>query len=401
MSSSMSLLRISILLILIGMVGTFAADMYAPALPVIATALKTSHKWSRLSLSFYFLSYAILPLLYGPLADRYGRRPILLIGMVITCLGTIICALAANIALLILGRIVQGSGAAASGVLSRTLARDLMHGKQLAHTNSYISMFFLFAPIIAPAIGGSLEMHFGWRSIFWALLILIAILTITLTYVLPETMHHKPQKLHVKTIVRKYLELMTRPHFLGNALCSGMALSGILVYYTLAPFLFQHTFGFTTQQFGFLSAVVLVTAFGGRFLNTIWIEKIGMLHTMRRGIWLMLIGGASMLTSAYWSNVWAIVLPLIIFLTGTGMIYNNATAAALTPFGRIAGKASAVYSFIQLLAGGCMSGIASHLSADTGLSLALLLTGAAVIALLAFYYLVGGTQTEHTLVSDD
>jgi len=248
---------LTLLIILSGVMGVFASDMYVPSLPAIADAFSVSSRWVELTVAWYLFALAGSQLIYGPVSDKFGRRHILLFGLAVMVFGSLLCALAGSITGLIAARFIQGLGAGACLALARAITRDSFSGSDLAYVGSIFSLFAGFIPCVAPVLGGYFQHYLGWQSVF-AFLALYSFVVWWLVYKgLPET--HQPQSEHslrISKVLANYAMLLRSRAFMGHVLSAAMAVSGILVYYTMSPFLLQNVLGLSPVAYGWLVLVV-------------------------------------------------------------------------------------------------------------------------------------------------
>lgn len=373
------------LLCLFAIIVPFMADSYTPSLPAIAHHFNGKVSEVQLTITLYLLGVALSQLIYGPLSDIFGRRPIILIGLAITLLGSLICSVAQSISMILIGRLITGMGAGASVALSRAIMRDCYAGASMARVGSYTGIFYTLAFALAPALGGLIQGKFGWRMNFIVIAFVIAgTLFITLRY-LPETHllpHHTTRQ--IKVIIKQYFMLLTSPVFLGYVLLTSVAYSGFIAYYTAAPFLFITELQLTPEHFGFLSLAIAIGLFLGMYINARLVIVIGINIMLWIGLVAMTMSGLWMLSLAYLGHITvaAVLLPVVLFSTASGFLFSNAMTHALHPFGHIAGIAGGLYGCLQVLTGSATSLLLSHFHQNTQLPLAIIFTSLGVIGLV-------------------
>ena len=219
--------------------------------------------------SDYLLGLGCSPLIFGPLSDRFGRRSVLLFGLVVALIGSLICVLSNSINLLIFGRFIQAAGVASGLTLTRTMASDVFQGARLAQIGSYVGMLFGIMPAIAPVIGGYIEEAFGWRANFEFLLLLIAAIFVWVLLVVPETSQTRSRHAtRPKILIKTYWSLISHKRFIVYPVVAGLVFSTLMVYLTISPFLFQSVMGYTPVQFGWLALIISAGIMMGSFLNT-------------------------------------------------------------------------------------------------------------------------------------
>lgn len=366
----------------------FAADIYAPSLPAIAADFHTSIDLSQWSMAIYMLGVAITLLIYGPISDGVGRKSPMITGLGIMIIGSFICLFAPNIDFLIVGRFIQGCGAGACAGLWRSIFRDVFTGEQLAKYGSYFTVFIMFIVPAAPALGGYLQQYFGWRASFAFMSFYSIFALFAIIFAFQETsIHHHKEKLKLSYVKTTFRQLMLSPIFMGVTLCTFLSYGAFFAWLTAGPVLLIHVVGISPLAFG------LITFFGGGiayalagWINGRVVKRFGMSNMMRFGWSVMILSGLLMLIG-YWlfgSNVWVIVIPMVLFYFGSTFIWPNAFATAFTPFGQIAGYAGALYGFMQIGGGAAMSALITYLPETNQVPLALVFIFASILAWLIY-----------------
>ncbi len=365
--------------------GTMASDMYVPSLPAIAEKLHVSSLAVKWTLSIYLLGYASLQLVYGPLSDRFGRKPILLLSFVIGIVGSLLCAMATNITLLLVGRFIQGMGVGATATLGRTIVQDMYQGdpEKLSKAISTLMMVFSIAPIIAPVFGGYLQHYWGWHSIFILFCIYLSTLGVLIFFHFPEThLQLNPHALHLRKLGTLYKKMLCTPSFLVFTFLSGVSFGGILAYYAISPFLYQTKLGLSAVQYGWLALATAVMLVISRALNIILAKRWPLSARLTIGLVCLWLGPCIMtvLSVSHQFNIAVILFPYLLFLLGSGLVMPNAMILAISDFNHAKGSAAGLYTLGQLIVVFIISIIATHLGEQTQMGLALLLLGSTVLA---------------------
>jgi DHA1 family 2-module integral membrane pump EmrD-like MFS transporter len=370
--------------LLIIVVTPFAADSYTPSLPAITKSLHSNTHYMQLTMAIYLLGVALSQLFYGPLSDSYGRRPIILIGLGITFLGSVLCAFATSLTFLLAARFIQGAGAGVCNALYRALLRDCFSGAKMAQAGSYASMFYTRAYSIAPILGGYIEFYYGWRMNFMCISLIILIIFLLLWCLLPETHTTRTKVNTLKTIFHNYYTLLSSFTFISYTFISSLALSGLIAYYTVAPFLMQNVVGLTAVEFGWMSIGLAAGMFIGQYINARYVIKYGIYKMLHLGVAIMLLSGLIMLSLALHGviNIYSIIFPIGLFSVGAGLVFSNAMAAAFQAFGHIAGSGGAMYGFLQILGTSLTSLFVSTLHTANQLPLAIIFTSLGCVALI-------------------
>ena len=378
-------------LVFLPFLGSFlAADMYLPAVPHIATVLHTSIKNIQITVGLYYLGTVISTLIFGPLSDRVGRRPIILLGSSIMIIGTLLCIFSQTYAMFMCGRIVQGFGAGTALSLGRSVGRDLAQGQSLARIFSIFVIAVGIAPAIAPFIGGYIQQHLGWRMIFITLAIYQIVLLIIFFFYFPETLTKSQQDVNRgKSVLKDFFVLLQNRSFLAVSICSALIYAGFMAYITASPVLLEIKLQYSPVVFGHISFLILLLGQIGKFCNLYYLGKIGYQRMIIIGLGLYLIAGVSMLLLGYlgFFNVYSFAIPIIISIIAQSLLFVNLATDGMTLFGNIAGAASALYGALLFSGGFVGSVVISHLPHDNQIPLGLLLTLIALLAILS--YIIG------------
>lgn len=377
-----------IVIVLAACLTQFSVDIYAPSLPAVATSFSSTISLSQWSMTIYMFGVALTLLIYGPLSDGIGRKIPMLIGLSIMIVGSLVCLLAPNIYFLIAGRFIQGCGAGACAGLWRSVFRDVFTGDELAKYGSYLTTFIMFIVPAAPALGGFLQQYFGWRAsfVFITLYTIFALLAVLVGF--KETsVHHHHDKLRWQHIKKTFFQLITSPIFMGITLCTFLSYGAFFAWFTTGSVLLIHVIGISPVEFGLINFFGggIAYALAGR-INGKVVSRFGMQNMMRFGWSIMILSGLLMLLGYYFVgiNLWAIVIPIILFYFGSTFIWPNAFAMAFTPFGQIAGYAGALYGFMQIGGGAVIGTLTTYLPHSNQLSLSLVMLFASLVAWLFF-----------------
>jgi Bcr/CflA subfamily drug resistance transporter len=279
-----------ILILLIALVGFISMDIYFPSLPAITESFNTNQGTAQLTLTFFLCGFGISQLVYGPLSDYYGRRPILLIGFFIYLVATCFLITTNYIATLLVARLIQGAGAGAGASLCRVILRDNFVGNKMAQVTSYLTIGIVLATALAPVLGGYIQQHFGFIGNFIVMLIFSALVTLLVLLYLPETNKSlNKHPLHPIYVLSGYRKLLSNKVFICNILCSGLALSGLLAYAIINPFLLQTDLHLSPEYYGFLTLVIASGELIGTYINGRFVTKIGYTFMMFVGIVTLLL----------------------------------------------------------------------------------------------------------------
>jgi Bcr/CflA subfamily drug resistance transporter len=388
--------KIFFILVLTATLGQFFSDLYLPSLPAIAKSLGTTTELTQLTVSLFLLGYSISSFFYGPVSDTIGRKTPLIIGILLCLLGSIICVFAANIYILILGRIIQGLGGGAGASLTTAIIRDCFDGKRMAKLCSYLTMANMIVVIAAPMLGGYIQDYFAWRISFIFLLIYSLLVLFLVIIFIPETkqLEHKQ---HFKFTIYKnnIFTVLKNKKFIGYLIALLFTYGGIFAWLTIGPVLMQKYLFFSPSGFAWLCLLFGTSyAFGG-FLNSKFVIKYGIDRMFNLGQWLMLVGGILMLLFAIFSilNVYVIIIPLMIYMIGAAMIFPNSYTGALATFAKIAGFATAILIGSQIFGGFLVSFCVTFLPSNNQIYLAIVLIFCAFCVIIANRKIIGTDST--------
>ena len=339
------------LLTLMMAMGAISTDLYLPSLPGLARAFGADVAEVQLTLSLFLAGLAVGQLAYGPLSDRYGRRPVLIAGLAIYVAASVACMLAPTIESLIALRFLQAIGACVGVVLARAVVRDV-HGREgSARVLSYLSAALAIAPLVGPILGGYLEIWFGWRSNF-AVLVVYGILTLAGTgFFLPETNRHPDHgAIAPLRMLATYAMLLGDRRYLGYALSATFAYSGIFCFISGSSFVLIDMIGLTPDAYGYAFAAIVAGYIIGAVAAGRLARRLGHRKLIAIGGAIQATGGLLLLGLALagFPNVIAIVLPASIYMMGTGLVMPNSMAGAIGPYPRAAGAAAALLGFTQM-----------------------------------------------------
>ena len=341
---------LTVLLAALSAIGPLTTDMYLPSLPDIARLLGASTAQAQLTISSYLIGFAVGQIFYGPLADRHGRKPVLMGAMALYCAASLACALSTSIEMLIAARALQALGGSGGIVLARAIVRDLYSGARAGRELSLIGAVMALAPVLAPLLGGVLQTGFGWRSVFFTLVgggLLGAAIVWPL---MPETLALRAaEPVSPATMFRSFRVVARNGAYLAYLGLASTSFAGLFAWISGASFVLQYLYGLTPFQFGVAFAIGSVGYMVGTTLAAGLVMRHGVDATLGVGAAAMAAGGLSMamavalgLTSAA-----SLVLPMALYLAGLGMVLPQSIAGAMTPFPERAGAASALLGFVQ------------------------------------------------------
>ena len=376
-------IALTALLALLTGIAPMSVDMYLASFPDIGRGLAASDAQVQLTLSFYLVGFAIGQVIYGPISDRHGRRPIFLAAISVYVGASVVCALSPSIEILIGARFIQAVGGAGMTVLARAVVRDVYEGVAVAREFSRLTAVMALAPLIAPLIGGVLQTFFGWRSNFVVLTLIGLAAAALVVLLLPETLRNRaPEPVSFGSILRSYRSFVRDRTFLaysGILLCS---FGGLFAWISASAFVLQNLYGLTPFDFGLAFAVGSAGYLIGTWIAAHIVGRIGLDRTLGIGCGAMAAGGIACVLALGlgFTVATTLVVPVAVFLTGLGLALPQAQAGALLPFPARAGAASSLVGFSQQTAGAVVGAMVVHLLGQSAWPLA---AGVAIMGCLA------------------
>lgn len=380
----MSVLGLTILLSMLSMVGPLGIDAYLPSFHAISEEFGAGPLVVQQTLSVYTACLAVMMLFYGTLSDSFGRRPVILVGLVLFVIGSVAAALAPSVGWLILARAFEGLAAGAGSVVGRAVVQDRFQGPAAHRVMSHMTMFFGLAPAIAPVIGGILQAFYGWRSVFWFLALATVALTLAVYRGLPESLPvEKRQPFHFGKIARNYWKVMRHPRFLFMALATGTAFSGISIYVASASNFVMKILGLSETSFAWMFIPMVIGLMTGSAFAPKLLARTSPATVIKVGFGVML---AAALASVAYTHLfvaavpWA-VLPLGIYAFGIALASPGMTLQILSIFPEIRGMAASIQAFVQMFTFALVSGLLAPLLFDSAALIALGHLGGVLVSL--------------------
>ncbi|MBS7777260.1 multidrug effflux MFS transporter [Acidovorax sp. CCYZU-2555] len=375
-----------LLLASLAALGSLATNIILPAFPEMSTDLGTSVKDLSATLSTFFVAFAFGQLFVGPLSDRFGRKWLVLGGLVTFVAGSALCAFSTTLTELLAGRVIQALGVCATSVLSRAIARDLFDGAALARALSLTMVAMAAAPGFSPLLGGAINSWLGWRATFAMVAVLAVMLAFFYTRRLDEThAADKRSPLSVSAVSASYWQLLRDRRFIAPALSVSLVIGALYAFFSMAPAILMTGFGFSSFELGLLFASTVFVVFGAGFLAPRLARRWGHAPMARAGILVALAGSIALLAGP--GSFYFFAASLTVFLLGMGLVNPLGTAIALQPFGRQAGAASALLGFLQMGCAALASSMAAALDLPAQVSLGIILTASLGMSLFAFIVL--------------
>lgn len=365
-------LAMTAVLAMLTALGPLSTDFYLPSLPDIVRAMETDVSGAQATLSAFLFGFAAGQVVWGPLSDRLGRRPVLLIGLCLFVVMTLACAFAPSIEALIGARFAQALGASGPIVLGRAMVRDLYDGPRAGRELARMGMIMGIVPAIAPVIGGVLQNAFGWRSTFLAsLLFALALLTIVLT-ILPETLRRRaPDRLSVPAIIRGYRLLLQNRAYRVYVALTSIAFAGLFAFISGSSFVLMGVYGLSAPAYGLSFGFAVLGFILGTIIAQRLVGRRGLDGVIAIGVACLAAGGLAMLAcvGTGFGGPLGVVGPMTLYTCGIGLVMPQAQAAAMMPFPDRAGAASSLTGLCQMLLSACVGLLVGHLLKGSALPL--------------------------------
>jgi DHA1 family bicyclomycin/chloramphenicol resistance-like MFS transporter len=378
------LLALTALVVAYGL-GPMATQILTPAVPFVHRDFAIPMATAQMLISLSFVTIAVMTLIYGPLADRFGRRPVILTGTALFCIGSVIAGLAPTPEALILGRMTQAAGSSAGLALTRTIIHDVYGRERSSQVIAYLTMAMIFVPMLSPGVGGGLLDHVGCRAIF-AVCTLFGMITLSLlAWYLPETNHERRPDVGLRQTVRNFKALLSDPGYLGPALFFSCIMATFFATQAAIPYLMVEVLGRSATEYGVWFAVACIFYVAGNYAGGRW----G--HRVPRGK-LILFSGIGCLATAVASlgaasvlewNTALLFVPTIVLCFFGALAIAPVQAEAVAAQPQCAGSASGLMTAMQMVIGATVVQLVGFSHDGTPYPMFIALIGCAAVALLA------------------
>lgn len=337
------------ILLMIVLVGfpQISESIFTPVLPQLSRALRVSAQTAQLTMSTYFIAFAVGVLFWGWLSDRIGRRQAMLLGIVVYLIGNCGLLVAPHFNWLILARLVQAFGASVGSVVTQTIMRESFSGVRGAQVFAKVGAAMALAPALGPLIGGLVQTYFGYRNVFSALIVMAVAALLYAGASLPETRVATTGQVNVWQVTKRLLS--DRTVWIYGLVISGI--NGVLFsYYAEAPFIFINHFQMSTVQYGWLGMVLAAASIIGAMTTNYGAPKFGAITTAKTGLVGALIGGFGLLVASLTNQLWLMVGLIFIVFWGLNTTLPVVLNLALVGYEDVIGTASGLFSFGYYLA---------------------------------------------------
>lgn len=371
--------------------GPFTIDLYLPAFPALEAELGVNAAAIQITLTGTMIGFGLGQLIVGPWSDKVGRRLPLMLSTALHIAASVAAALAPDITWLIVFRLLQGFGAAAGGVVAMAMVRDLFGGKPLVRMLSRLALVNGLAPVLAPVIGSQLLQVMDWRGVFWVLagygIVVVLAVAFLIVETLPESRRHIAGH---SSVGQRYRALFRDRVYLGAALVGGMTFTGLFAYLSTSSFLFQQVYAFSPQEYGLLFAVNSLGVVAGVQVSSRLIRGpvppqyvlagTTVVH-LAMAIAIIVLDGAG-------AGFWGTAIPLWIFIAACGFTFPAVQVLALANHGAEAGTAASLLGALNFGLAGAISPLVGLLGVGSAVPMAVVMGGAAVVAIVAVWALV-------------
>lgn len=374
------------ILIAISAISPLGINMYLPSMPGMAASLGVDFSAVQLTLSLYLAAVALAQLVVGPLSDSFGRRPVLMGGLALFIAGSLICALAPGIEVLLFGRVVQAAGGCAGIVLGRAIVRDLYDRNEAASMIGYVTMGMAVAPMLAPSVGGLLDTAYGWRSSFFFLILTGSAILAASALQLHETNPRVARDTPRERLVSSYASLARSRAFWGYALTTSFSSAVFFAFLAGASFVTITLMGQSSSVFGFYMGSVAAGYILGNFLSGRFAGRVGAKPMMLAGL-VLALASLSLMAGLFAAGLFhPIVLFAPMFLVGAanGIVLPSGFAGAVSVRPDLAGAASGLAGSLQIGMGALVTPILGALLGQTVWPLIAVMIACASLAALAF-----------------
>jgi DHA1 family bicyclomycin/chloramphenicol resistance-like MFS transporter len=350
--------------------GPLSNDLYVPSLPLVASGLGAAGGTVQLTLSTLLLGLALGALIYGPLSDQYGRKPVLAAGLAVYVVAAVMAALAQSLPALVAWRFLQGLGASAGSVLARAIVLDRWRGEQASRALSWMAIVTFISPVFAPLVGGQIASLGSWPTIFWVHAAAGAVCLVGALAAVPSTRRDPASRLWHR--IAAYRVILRDRQAVGYIACMAAGFVGVVPLIVNSSWVFQTYFGLTPFQYGLCFSLIMLGGSVGAYLNSHLVARAGISKLLGVGTAALAFAGLSALVlTLAGAGIPGILVPGVLYMFGVGFTFANALARTMSRFPHAMGAASAVFGVNQFLVGGLVAAGLSSLPSPSPLPLVL------------------------------
>jgi len=383
-----------LILIFLSALGPVALNIFLPSMPNLTESLHTRYDIAQLTLTLYLVATAFSQLILGPLSDKYGRRPVILLGVGVYVLASLACAFALNIEQLIIGRIFQAAGACAGIVVTRAIVRDLYDRQKSTSILGYMTMVMAVAPMMSPIIGGYLDQWSSWRASFYLVSVFGCILLIISMMKLHETNHELVRDMKLNNILSKYRLLLTKRQYVGYVLGVSFGSGVFFAFIAGAPFYATKVLGLLPSEYGFYFVMVSMGYMSGNFISGRFATRLSSKVMLDAACALLIVGTGVLLYYSYtgFNHPSSLFIPMTMVACSNGISIPNGMSGALSVDPKLAGTASGLAGFIQILLGAGATFAVGYYHDGSSFPMVVCMVILALLSVLCFKLLVKEDQ---------
>ncbi|TNF67237.1 MAG: Bcr/CflA family efflux MFS transporter [Gammaproteobacteria bacterium] len=373
-------------------IGQLGIDIYIPAMPEMRAYFSTSTHIIQLTLTYYLIGYGVGQLLFGPISDYFGRKPILILGLLIILLSTLLICMNQNAYVLLILRLIQGIGSASCAIIARSILRDRLDGKALVKAMSIVMALWSLTPLIAPIIGSYLQTLVDWQATFGFIFIFSFIILILILLGLPETNQSiRAYPLAPYHIAKNYYQILKNKMFLGCCITSVFVFAIITAYNTVTPFLYQQILNLTPTTYAWILSISSLMIILGAYFNHRLINFYSSVSITYTALVILLLSALILLILGlcHLVNLYVIVIPFAISTLCIGIVLPNTNTGLLLPFTKqLSGSAGALKGALQMLISAAIATLIALTSEQSQIPLAMIMLSLALISLIFFRWFV-------------
>ncbi|MEM8072605.1 Bcr/CflA family multidrug efflux MFS transporter [Morganella morganii subsp. sibonii] len=334
---------------LLSMLMPLAIDMYLPSMPTIARDFGVTEGDVQMTLNSYLIGFAAGQLVYGPMADALGRKPVILGGTLIFALASAGCAMSQDIGTFIGMRGLHGFAAAAASVVINALMRDMFTKDEFSRSMSFVVLVMTVAPLLAPIMGGMMMLWFSWHAIFWTIMIAALIAALLVLFFIRETLpKERRQPFRLRIMLGQFVTLFRQKRVQCYMVASGFSFAGMFSFLSAGSFVYIQLYGLTELEFGYCFALNIVFLFIMTTINSRYVRRFGALNMLRTGLVVQLLAGCWLLLAASADlGFVAIMIGVACYVGNIAMITSNAMAVILDDYPHMAGTASSLAGVLR------------------------------------------------------
>ncbi len=376
--------------------GWLSVNIYLPILPDLDRTFDTTVRTAKLTVTLFLLGFSFSQLVWGPLSDRFGRRPMLLGGIALSVVGATLTGLASDIYLFVAARLIESLGLGVAPVLARSVLTDRLDRDHVAIAMAYVAIVVALVPALAPIVGGYLYLALSWHSIFFFLALYGGAMLLLCGLRLPETIAHKNPTTKASKAFSQYWEMLRGRRYLGYVLSYAIAFGSLVGYYAAAPYIFIERLGYRPHEYGYFLAFNAVSYVLGASVARALIPRIGTDRTIAFALIPFALAAALLAAWHFTSgmSVAGVVLPMSIFIFGCGLVSPAANTGAMTIYKERAGASTAIIGFSIAIGGAIFNAGLSGVHITRLWELGAYVAASAAISIASYRGLLAGGTTQ-------